>query len=63
MSSNSVTSVMTLARFQRVELLVGDVDSSVESADGEEGRMGAERKWKPLGVGKWSLMGDSQAST
>jgi hypothetical protein len=53
MSSNSVESVITLDRlFHGFEEFVGEALSSAEALDGEDGRIGAARKWKPLGVGK-----------
>jgi len=59
-----VTSVITLdlLLFHGFEDVEGELLSSAEMVDGEDGKIGAERKWKPLGVGKWSLSGDNQAS-
>jgi hypothetical protein len=63
-SSNSVTSVMVLARFfHRLDDAVSEAaSSSVESVEGDDGRIGAAIKCMPRGVGKWSLMGDIQAT-
>ena len=52
MSSKSVTSVEVLLRFQGFEEDVGELVSSTEEEEGEEGRIGADKKWKPRGVGK-----------
>ena len=52
LSSKSVTSVEVLLRFQGFEEDVGELVSSTEDEEGEEGRIGADKKWKPLGVGK-----------
>ncbi len=56
MSSNSVASVTKLVRGHGSELLgevmLAELLSSAESAEGEDGRTGADKKWKPRGVGK-----------
>lgn len=54
-SSNSVTSVMTLCRCQESVLHEEPCELSSppenEADDGEDGRVGALMKWRPLGVG------------
>lgn len=35
---------------------------SLSLADGEAGMIGADMKWLPLGVGNWSLKGESQSA-
>ena len=53
-----MTSVLTLWRFHAFEEIVdGELLSSKEAAEGDSGRIGADRKWNPRGVGKWSLWG------
>ena len=54
MSSNSVTTVLELMRFQGFDEKAADCASlsSAEAAEGDSGRIGADMKWKPLGVGK-----------
>lgn len=59
MSSNSVTSVHVLDRFHGLEEEEGELLSSTDAVEGDEGSIGADKKWKPRGVGKWSLRGDS----
>jgi len=55
-SSKSVASVMKLCLVQGADDGAGELVSvSDEDVDGQ---IGAERKWFPLGVGKWSLKGD-----
>lgn len=52
---------MKLARVHGAEEGVGDGMLSV-SEDEVEGGIGADMKWLPRGVGKWSLRGDSQSA-
>src|SRR5690349_20488165 len=67
MSSNSVASVIKLDRLKRFvdgfeDDDCGELLSSAETAEGDDGSTGAAMKWIPLGVGKWSLSGDSHCS-
>lgn len=51
MSSNSVTSVHVLIRFQGFVDEEGELEST-EFVEGDDGSMGADKKWNPRGVGK-----------